>query len=82
MAGPFLHFFENRPESNSIIMYVHCTAVPPFALPVTTNLFNDEKFEVFCKGCANPGGIDAGRGYISYANFGGSDITSKSMHRL
>lgn len=42
------------------------------------NLFDDEKFELFCKGCANPGGNRC-RGYISYANFGGNDITSKSM---
>ena len=38
-------------------------------------LFDDE---LFCKGCANYGGNRC-RGYISYANFGGNDITSKSM---
>ena len=41
-------------------------------------LFDDEKFELFCKGCANYVGNRC-RGYISYANFGGNDITSKSM---
>ena len=43
-----------------------------------SNLFDDEKFELFCKGCANPG-RNRCRGYISYANFGGNDITSKSV---
>ena len=41
-------------------------------------LFDDEKFELFCKGCAYHVGNRC-RGYISYANFGGNNITSKSM---
>ena len=41
-------------------------------------LFDDEKFELFCKGCANYVGNRC-RSYIPYANFGGNDITSKIM---
>ena len=37
-----------------------------------------EKFELFCQGCAAPGGTGC-RGHISYANFSHSDITSKSI---
>ena len=39
---------------------------------------DDEKFELFCQGCAAPGGT-GGRGHISYANFSNNDITSKSI---
>ena len=38
----------------------------------------DEKFELFCQGCAAPGGTGC-RGHISYANFSYNDITSKSI---
>ena len=37
-----------------------------------------EKFELFCQGCAAHGGTGC-RGHISYAEFSGNDITSKSM---
>ena len=41
---------------------------------------DDEKFELFCQGCAAPGGTGC-RGHISYANFWNnrSDLTSKSI---
>ena len=39
---------------------------------------DDEKFELFCQGCAAPGGTGC-RGHISYANFSINDITSKSI---
>ena len=37
-----------------------------------------EKFELFSQGCAAPGGTGC-RGHISYANFSGNDLTSKSI---
>ena len=39
---------------------------------------DDEKFELFCQGCAAPGGTGC-RGHISCAVSNGSDITSKSI---
>ena len=39
---------------------------------------DDEKFELFCQGCAAPGGTGC-RGHISYAHFNVNDITSKSI---
>ena len=39
---------------------------------------DDEKFELFCQGCAAPGGTGC-RGHISGASFSGNDLTSKSM---
>ena len=39
---------------------------------------DDEKFELFCQGCAAPGGTGC-RGHISHAYFRGNDITSKSI---
>ena len=39
---------------------------------------DDEKFELFCQGCAAPGGTGC-RGHISYANFWDNVITSKSI---
>ena len=39
---------------------------------------DDEKFELFCQGCAAPGGTGC-RGHISYADFGGNDLSSKSI---
>ena len=38
----------------------------------------DEKFELFCQGCATPG-VTGCRGHISHANFSHNDITSKSI---
>ena len=38
----------------------------------------DEKFELFCQGCAAPGGTGC-RGHISHANFSDNDITSKTI---
>ena len=42
---------------------------------------NDEKFELFCQGCAAPGGTGC-RGHISHAYFGGNGLTSKSIQSL
>ena len=39
---------------------------------------DDEKFELFCQGCAAPGGTGSS-GHISYADFSGNAITSKSI---
>ena len=39
---------------------------------------DDEKFELFCQGCAAPGGTGC-RGHISHADFSHNDITSKSI---
>ena len=39
---------------------------------------DDEKFQLFCQGCAAPGGTGC-RGYISHADFRGNDLTSKSI---
>ena len=39
---------------------------------------DDDKFEVFCQGCAAPGGTGC-RGHIAYANFSNNSITYRSM---
>ena len=39
---------------------------------------DDEKFELFCQGCATPRGAGC-RGYISYAHFSYNDLTFKSI---
>ena len=39
---------------------------------------DDDKFELFCQGGAAPGGTGC-RGHISYANFWGNDLTTKSI---
>ena len=39
---------------------------------------DDEKFELFCHGCAASGGTGC-RGHISYANFSHNGLTSKSI---
>ena len=39
---------------------------------------DDEKFELFCQGCAAPGGTGC-RGHISHAIFMDNDLTSKSI---
>ena len=52
--------------------------------PWTLNFFSsidDEKFELFCQGCATPGGTGC-VGYISTADFRFNDITSKNMQSL
>ena len=43
-----------------------------------TSSIDDEKFELFCQGCAASGGTGC-RGHISYANFSYNDITSKTI---
>ena len=40
---------------------------------------DDEKFELFCQGCAAAGGTGC-RGHISHASFGGNDITPKGVY--
>ena len=40
---------------------------------------DDEKFELFCQGCAAPGRTEC-KGHISTANFSFNDVTSKSIH--
>ena len=40
---------------------------------------DDEKFKLFCQGCAAPGGTGCRR-HISYANFSYNHISSKSIH--
>ena len=39
---------------------------------------DDEKFKLFCQGCAAPGGTGCG-GHISHADFRFNDLTSKSI---
>ena len=62
--------------------YVAGHAISHSNCPWTVNFNNyfmdDEKLELFCQGCAAPGGTGC-RGHISHANFNGSDITSKSL---
>ena len=47
-------------------------------LNFSVSSIDDEKFELFCQGCAAPGGTGC-RGHISDANFSHNDITSKSI---
>jgi len=47
-------------------------------LDFSLSSIDDEKFELFCQGCATPGGAGC-EGYISYANFSCNAITSKHM---
>ena len=42
---------------------------------------DDEKFELFCQGCAAPGGTGC-RGHISYADFSINEITSESIQSI
>ena len=42
------------------------------------NSIDDEKFQLFCQGCAAPEGTGC-RGHISYADFRFNDLTSKSI---
>ena len=50
----------------------------PWRLAFWYSSIDDEKFELFCQGCAAPGGTGC-RGHISHADFSGSDITSRSI---
>ena len=50
----------------------------PWSLHFISSSIDDEKFELFCQGCATPGGTGC-RGHISYAGFSYSDLTSKSI---
>ena len=50
----------------------------PWRLGFWNASIDDEKFELFCQGCAAPGGTGC-RGHISHANFSSNDITSKSI---
>ena len=50
----------------------------PWRLHFWSSSIDDEKFELFCQGCAAPGGTGC-RGHISHANFSINDLTSKSI---
>ena len=50
----------------------------PWKLDFNYSFIDDDKFKLFCQGCAAPGGTGC-RGYISHANFIINDITSKSI---
>ena len=58
-----------------VISHSNC----PWRLDFWHTTIDDEKFELFCQGCATPGGTGC-EGYISCAHFSkASDITSKHM---
>ena len=57
-----------------VISHSNC----PWTLEFWPSSIDDEKFELFCQGCATPGGTGR-EGYISYINFTANDITSKHM---
>ena len=57
-----------------VISHSNC----PWELYFRPSSIDDEKFELFCQGCATPGGTGC-EGYITYANFMPNDITSKHM---
>ena len=50
----------------------------PWKLNFNNYFMDDEKLELFCQGCAALLGTGC-RGHILHANFGGSDITSRSI---
>ena len=50
----------------------------PWRLNFELSSIDDEKFELFCEGCAAAEGTGC-RGHISYADFRDNDITSKSI---
>ena len=56
------------------ISHSNCT----WKLNFSYTSIDDEKFEMFCQGCAAPGGTGC-RGHISHAHFGVNDLTSKSI---
>ena len=51
----------------------------PWRLNFYRSSINDTKFDLFCQGCAVLGGTGCS---ISFANFGGNDITFKSIELL
>ena len=50
----------------------------PWSLDFSYSSIGDEKFKLFCQGCAAPGGTGC-RGHITHAYFWVNDITSKSI---
>ena len=50
----------------------------PWSLHFSSSSSSDEKFEMFCQGCAAPGGTGC-RGHISHADFFNNGFTSKSI---
>ena len=50
----------------------------PWSLRFWNASIDDEKFELFCQGCAAPGGTGC-RGHISYADFRHNGLTTKSI---
>ena len=50
----------------------------PWRLNFSYSSIDDEKFELFCQGCAALGGTGCS-GHIFYADYSGNDITSKSI---
>ena len=57
-----------------VISHSNCS----WRLHFWTSSIDDEKFELFCQGCAAPEGTGC-RGHISYAKFSINGITSKSI---
>ena len=57
-----------------VISHSNC----PWRLNFSVSSIDDEKFELFCQGCATPGGTGC-EGYISNADFSYNNITSKHM---
>ena len=57
-----------------VISHSNC----PWKLDFSRSSIDDDKFELFCQGCAALGGTGC-RGHFSYAYFSNNDITSKSM---
>ena len=57
-----------------VISHSNC----PWTLFFSSCSIDDEKFELFCQGCATPGGTGCD-GYISSADIGYNGITSKHM---
>ena len=53
-------------------------SICPWKLHFFMTSIDNEKFELFCQGCATPGGTGC-RGHISYAHFSGNNITFKSI---
>ena len=61
-------------DSGHAISHSNC----PWRLNFWGSSIDDEKFELFCQGCAAPEGTGCS-GHISYADFWSNDITSKCM---
>ena len=66
----------------SLDYYVTAHAISHSNCPWRLNFFDssidDEKFQLFCQGCAARGGFSC-TGHISYANYSGNGITFKSI---